>query len=283
MKPVISHSEVSSFSLCKLRHYYAFGEKLRRSKRSDALNRGIVGHQILQGFFGKIKEGYSVEQSLEFLTEKLQDLIKSDTDSTVAVELFQLMHAFINRYGDEIARWKVKSIEDTYLTAFPDFIYAFTPDLIISKPNGKVELLDWKFTYDFYDGKLLSLLPQLPRYIGALRASGIHVDAGRYGFFRYRKLKNPTMEDQSSLVPIILTQSRIDKALFDLSVVAGEIVELKTQPMDIWKEKATRVYDPVVCSRCPFTELCTEELHGGDGLVARRFKYEKSDYGYEGQ
>jgi hypothetical protein len=72
---IVSHSECDSITLCELRHYYAFGEKLEPIEKSYSLDRGITGHHFMHIFMKTLKETGNWDDSIEVLNEALAQAV----------------------------------------------------------------------------------------------------------------------------------------------------------------------------------------------------------------
>jgi hypothetical protein len=278
--PVISHSEVETFELCERRHYYAFGEKLRRKTLSLSLQRGILGHEVLHIYFKSLQETGDIhaanKTAMKFLSTKL-----NTSSREVSMELALLLDMFFNTFADTFKHWKIGFVEKEARLDFPDFQYAFTFDLGYFE-QGLFKIIDWKFTYDFYDSDMQSLLPQIPRYVGALRALGQSVTKGSYGFIRYRNLKSTDPYDRFALVPVDIPNIRITNSFRDLVNTTKKILPLKKLPLPEWRDSISRTSNQLVCKSCSFKQLCTAELNGSTGKVIRNEFYEiNTTYGYK--
>jgi hypothetical protein len=85
--------------------------------------------------------------------------------------------------------------------------YTFIVDLIVKTPQGEIVAVDHKNQYDFINEGDARLLPQLPKYIGALRALGTPVEYGLYNQLRTRKVSGPAMK-KAEIVDAIMAKSK---------------------------------------------------------------------------
>jgi hypothetical protein len=155
-----------------------------------------------------------------------------------------------------------------------DYEYAFKPDLVI-REAGVVTVVDYKFVYDFYDDDMLHLIPQIPRYIGALRALEIPAIGGLYFFLRYRNVKGLGEGNRFKLHPTKPSTERIKNGFRDLDLRAREILLTKRNNL-----QGTRIGNQMICKSCSFKDLCVAELNGSDGKILRATEYTESTYGY---
>lgn len=275
-KPIVSHSEVATFSLCQRRHFYAFGEKIVRKKKSAALNRGIEGHTIVAKIFSELQRTADINVAEKTLYDEMTRIMKED--ALLYADFMSFLPAWFEKFKRLFNSWKIEFVEHQDFLEFPEFIYAFTVDLGVWE-NGLLGIVDWKFVYNFYDGDMQELLPQIPRYVGALRALGHNVMKGSYGFIRYRHLKDVTIE-RFTIIPISLSTKRIQNSFKDLIVTAREILKLRALPLQEWKDSVARTSNELVCNNCSYKPLCAVELNGLDGLMMRKYDYEVTTYGY---
>jgi hypothetical protein len=277
--PVLSHSEADAFELCERRHYYAFGEKLARKTVSKSLQRGILGHEVLHTYFRVYQETNSLKAAAAASDRLLGSMLFEDEKRDTALELKPLLDYFFSVFEDKFAGWQIQGVEEVNRLAFPDFQFVFQVDLRY-KEGGFEYILDWKFTYDFYSGDMQSLLPQVPRYTGALRALGKNIRSGRYGFIRYRNLKSTDPYDKFGIIPMDLSKARIESAFRDLILTQKKIAAKKAMPLSEWKDNVSRTANQLVCKSCSFASLCVAEANGSDGKVIRATYYKPSEYGY---
>jgi CRISPR/Cas system-associated exonuclease Cas4 (RecB family) len=281
---IVSHSEVESFILCGRRHYYAHGEKLQKKVLSESLRRGLDGHSNMEYFFKHLTNSNSWDSSMRELQGHMtQAMLTADEDGAKEVtKLMGLIVGFLNYYKQEILSWELVAVEEEYqVEAEPGVKFGFKPDLLI-KVGGYIEPVDWKFTYDFYQPAVQAILPQLPKYMWALREMGYPVRRGRYGFLRYRSLKNnppPSARFRIDSVPFNKVR---DKRTYDEWIdTCYEINTLKRMNnLIVWEKEVKRVANALVCKSCSFKELCGADLVGVGGDNIRREMYVPNTYGY---
>lgn len=278
MKPLLSHSEIDKFLQCERAHYYQHGEKLVPRKRSDALHRGIEGHEILQQGVRVFKETGRYNDFVQACINALSDYVAEDPDT--ATQLLDLIVGFLeNPETRELLQTaKVAFVEEKMYLEFSNFWYAFTADVGFVVDN-RLEIWDWKFIYDPYQSDVIGLLPQLLRYSGAARALGWNVHRARYAMIRTRKVKDAP---KYFIKPVELHPERIKNAFGDLTKTATRILPLKELPLDQWKAKVVRTANVMNCKNCPFKSICLIEFSGEDADLTRRMSYEENTrYGYE--
>jgi hypothetical protein len=162
-----------------------------------------------------------------------------------------------------------------------EFVFAYTTDLVILE-RGYRTVIDFKFVYDFYSGDLLTLLPQIPRYIGAERAEGLPTRFGKYGFVRTRNLKSPGPNDLYRLEPLTqLTTAQIQQSFKEVFLALSRITELKDMGLEEWEDNITANRSVWVCKTCPFKRLCAADFAGTDTTLMKMTEFEPSTYGYK--
>jgi hypothetical protein len=291
---VISHSEVDSFLLCEQRHYYAFGDNdgkgLEPKIFSDSLYRGIVGHKALEIYFKALMEGSSLRDAADQAITTVQEF---GLDPQAKYEILtQLSTELLPRYFEEKAvqwmnnGWKVKAVEKTYRLEVPieggTLIYPFTPDLIIADPFNESHVVDHKFIYNFYAQAEIDILPQIPKYVGSLRALGKPVKGGIYNMLRWRPVKDQSLDARYRTTPFVPTDTRVKQAFSQQVDAMVRIRDLKEGDNDSWKRTVNlrRVQNNMICKSCSFKTLCTTEMNGGNGILMRQVNYQVNSYGY---
>jgi len=266
-----------------LRHYYAFGEKLEPIEKSISLDRGITGHHFMHIFFRHLKETRNWDESLEVLNNALAAAV-AETKSTKKFQtlsyLLLTINGFLSFYKEKILSWDILEVEIPHRLDCGDFDFAFTLDALI-REDGRVKVVDWKFIYDFYADIYVQLLPQIPRYIGALRALGQTVSGGYYGFLRFREVQAQGEGNRFLMRPINPEPERIQNSFKDLMLSVDKIAEKKRMPLEEWHQSARRASNMLPCRHCSFTTLCVEELNGRSGTLTRQIEFQRSTYGYD--
>lgn len=158
---------------------------------------------------------------------------------------------------------EIAFVERKFNVPVPEFgfNYGFTVDLGIVT-GGKLELWDWKFTQDFYDGNLIVLMPQLPRYVAAAGVLGWSVSKARYVNIRTRQVKAET--PKYKFLPANINRTVRMSHMKDLLLAVEEILKFKAMPLDAWRDRVPRTASSFSCKHCAFKEICSEEIQGQD-------------------
>lgn len=284
---IVSHSEIDTFLLCERRHYYAFGEQIQKIHLSESLQRGIAGHSMQEAFFTWFKQTNSFNYAMEKVDERFSTLIGPVMDPKqlkMLTELQVRVIGYLQHYENTIRQWDIRHVEQTFrvpLTGsiIPGLVFAFTPDLIFFH-NGRHHVVDWKFPYNFYGPVEISLLPQIPKYISALRMLDMIVGKGYYGMIRYRSLKEPNAPQMFKLQEHTPNRANLERTWKEYHSTVEQIAHFKTVGLVEWEKKVKRVGNQLVCRSCAFKELCAAEKDGSDGKRIRQEMYTKSTYGY---
>lgn len=296
---IISHSEVDTFLLCKQRHYYAFGDKLddtveksglEPKEFSDALYRGIAGHKGLEHFYKTIEADGTIAEALKACVEGVQAFaMEANPKYDILTDLsVRILPNYVTQVAKDMldAGWKVKAVEHTYRlevpTALGIMVYPFTPDLIMRSPEKQNVVIDHKFLYNFYNQSEIDLLPQIPKYMAALKGLGLPIHYGMYNMLRWRPVKDPSKEANFRQKPFEPTPERLRHA-FLLQVRGMErIAKLKAGTLDEWANEVDleRVQNGMICKSCSFKRLCATEMSGGDATLMRKLDFTVNSYGY---
>lgn len=288
---VISHSEVDSFLLCKQRHFYAFADGgLEPTKFGHSLYRGQVGHKSLETYYKALQSGSLLEDAKAEAIKAIQQYaIEPDAQFDI---LADLSTRILPNYYDQVAKdmdrgWRIKAVEKTFRLSIEynnmQLVYPFTPDLIIEEPSGRNHVVDHKFIYNFYSGDEIQLLPQIPKYIGALRALDKPVRGGIYNMLRWRPVKSLATEDNFRREPFKPSNSRIRQAFTQQVNVMVEIAKLKQKSLEDWQASITRVQNSMVCKSCSFKSLCITEINGEDSTLMKKVNFVPNSYGYKSE
>lgn len=286
--PSVSHSEVDSYLLCRRKHYYGYGLSLQRVQESNSLATGTAGHRILETFYGYLKQFDTAEEqakafdgAFNLAVDEYQQILKEgyeDADRRASLHdiLFNedygyFAHEFFVRNG-----WRILAVEAEFNLLYDDELqstYPFVVDMIVQDPDGKYVVIDHKFVYDFYTPEQTDLQPQIPKYIGALRALGHEVSYGAYNMLRTRKMKDPTPETNNYLMLLKPNSTRVVTTFMEQLGVAAEIQALKELTIEEQEKRAYRTANKMVCQSCSFRDICSIELMGGNVELIKKTEY----------
>lgn len=292
MARLVSNSEVSDFLLCQRKHYYAHLRKLKRKGQSDALTRGIVGHEALASYYEVLMDNSPGEPSQVHSASVLDRAEQaaratlhgylSAGDSLVGQEIVYDLDRILKRYFEYAANdnWTILAVEKQYgIPINNDFEYTMRLD-VLAVINGEPTLVDHKFKYNFFTQAELDMNAQVPKYIGTLKYNGIPVERGMMNQIRYRVSKDQSDENMFKRVYIKPHPVEIKNTLREQILVSEKIIDRRALTVEQQSEAALRVMSPMICKNCPFIDLCKAELQGGDITLAIRSEFEVNDYGY---
>lgn len=214
--PSVSHSEVDGYLLCRRKWYYGYGLSLQRVSTSSSLATGSAGHEIMQAFYQTILDAgdnleaqqgawdSAVEAARAKKDEIMADFVQDEKRATLDDVFFKF---YLNDEPYVRKGWRVLAVEKKFnlqYDADDELTYPFVVDLIVRDPEGKTVVVDHKFVWDFYTYGDAELQPQIPKYIGALRALNFKIDYGQYNMVRTR-LINGTKMNKADLVAVLST------------------------------------------------------------------------------
>lgn len=282
-----SYSKAQAFKTCKRKYKYAHYDMyapdsvkkgLMPLEKSKALALGSHGHAVLEHYLKALKEKafpYMGPDVAEAAQSALMWGLVDNPAFTMEIQA-QLNHFMLNVFPQK--GWRIVEVEREY--ALPvgttstgeKKVYPFTVDLIV-EIGGQLVVVDHKFAADAYNDKRLAIEPQLPMYIGALRALNVNIAYGMYNFMRTRKMNEVT--EQVVQAKVDPNMERIKAAFTEhLETMAG-IVEYEAKPNKAWPRNANNN-----CNYCDFKDLCGIELTGEDTTIMRRTRFVANDYGY---
>jgi len=287
--PSVSHSEVDSYLLCRRKHYYGYGLSLERLSTSQALATGTAGHRILEVFYQTLldlaPDAEGQAERFDFAVERAKEEYKNVVSEgyTEAANRAPLEDTLFNEdYGyfanEFFVRngWKILAVEQEFSLVYDeetDSRYPFVVDMIVSDPQGNFVVVDHKFVYDFYTPGQTDLQPQIPKYIGALRALNYEIAYGAYNMLRTRKIKVPTVEQTSYMMLLKPNTERVLNTFMEQLGVAAEIQALKELELDDQNKRAYRTANKMVCQSCSFKDICSTELVGGNVELMKKTEY----------
>jgi RecB family exonuclease len=283
--PSVSHSEVDSYLLCRRKHYYGYGLSLERIATSHSLATGTAGHRVLEAFYRVILANDNNPDSWDEALQAAQDEYAAivdegyeDAPNRAALHdmLFNddwgyFANEFMVRNG-----WTVLAVEQEFSLVYDtdtESSYPFVVDMIVRDPNGQMVVIDHKFVYDLYTPGQTDLQPQIPKYIGALRAMNHEVAYGAYNMVRTRKLKAPDASSMNYFMILKPNTERVLNTFMEQLGVAAEIQALKELSLDEQSKRAYRTANKMVCQSCSFKDICSTELIGGNTQLMLKTEY----------
>lgn len=275
--PSVSHSEVDNYLLCRRKHYYGYTMSLQRVKESAALAMGTAGHKVLEVFYTAIVNGNSFDKALAEAKEVADQLRKEVQIPTGRADIFDTLFNYYFPNEPFVKEgYEIQAVEKEFSLLYDeenDLSYPFVVDLIVKSPEGKTIVVDHKFVYDFYNYEASIMQPQIPKYIGALRALNYKIDHGMYNMVRTRKLKEPDFVSMCQRLDVKPEAERVRQVFTEQIAVANEIQSIKLNTPEQQADGAYRVANKMVCQSCSFIDVCRTELSGGNVQLMIQTEY----------
>lgn len=271
---LISHSECEAEAQCEMKHEYAHIQRIEPATVSIALQRGNAGHFALETFLKAIKAGMSNKKATNHAINELND--SEEWPLNVINEVRGLVIPWMENIFPTLG-WKIVDVEREFrLEIEPGLIYPMKVDAIV-EIRGELVIVDHKFVADPYGPEVIRLMPQVPRYIGALRQMGINVRYGIYNFIRTRKLTEKTPYLQEPITP---NNDRIYRSFMEMVQQMQKIRDRKLTPPEN-RPLPIRTVNKMNCGHCGFNELCGLELEGSNSEFLRKVAFVPNTYGYK--
>jgi hypothetical protein len=287
--PSVSHSEVDSYLLCRRKHYYGYGLSLERISTSQSLATGTAGHRILEAFYAHLMslsdtakgqlENFDLGLERAYTVyRQIMDEGYEDADNRAMLH-DMLFHEEWGYFANEFMvrnGWRILAVEAEFNLIYDtdtESSYPFVVDMIVEDPEGRYVVIDHKFVYDFYTPAQTDLQPQIPKYIGALRALNYEIVYGAYNMVRTRKLKTPAPDSMNYFMILKPNTDRVLNTFMEQLGVAAEIQALKELTIEEQSKRAYRTANKMVCQSCSFRDICSTELIGGNTELMMKTEY----------
>jgi len=287
--PSVSHSEAESYLMCRRKHYYGYGLSIQRIVTSQALYTGTAGHRVLEKFYRTLLEAgeTSQEQLLAWGPAYDKALLEYELIVSEGYEnqtnranlwevLFDVEWGYLHNEFMVSSGWTILAVEEEFSLVYDeenDSRYPMVIDMIMRDLDGNIVVVDHKFVYDFYTPGQTDLQPQIPKYIGALRAMNYPVAYGAYNMLRTRKLKTPEPSSMQFFMILRPTAERVLNTFMEQMGVAAEIQALNELTIEERSMKAYRTANKMVCQSCSFKDICSTELSGGNTELMLKTDY----------
>lgn len=282
----VSYSKAQAFRTCKYKYDLAFvrphptkgGKGLMPHEKSHALTRGTFGHGILERFFKRVQGTpypYSQSTCKEIIDQELALAITEN--AALAQEVLpQIVHFAVNVFPAK--GWKILEVEKTFRLPIGkrngvEVTVPVTIDLVAQEAD-KIIVVDHKFSADAYSEERCAIEPQIPIYMGALRALKIPVHHGYYNFLRTRKMKN--VPDQVVQVKVTPNNFRVMESFQEHIQTVDDIIDFTGNP----PKRIVRTPNNN-CQYCDFKLVCGVEMRGDDASLMLETRFDINDYGYD--
>jgi hypothetical protein len=289
----ISYSKAQAFKSCEYKFWLAHVRKyaddsvkpgLMPKEKSEALRRGTHGHLMMEWFHNEVKETltfpYPAQECSRIMASVIARGMGVNAEDTGKV-MAQMMHYASNVFPHK--NWRILEVEKEYRLAVgidpvsnKSKVVPITVDLVVMIGNIMV-IIDHKFSADAYKDDRVEIEPQLPIYMGLMRALGLPVRYGIYNFMRTRDMKN--VEEQVVQKRVDANDVRIKSSFSDHLITINKIVTFQ-QMLEAGKYLPTRSANNN-CDYCDFRRVCKTALKGEDTELMIQHGFEANDYGYE--
>ena len=294
----ISHSRVESFMRCARQEYYSYGRKLQKQETSTALALGSAIHKVLETLYRHVLEaGMSLSkqraaypQAVKLALEKVEQLYKDGFEDSpkraplrLIIEKYLQREPFIDNAWreDDDRQWLILAVEKEFRLEWDPEThssYPFVVDLIAKDPEGYTIVIDNKGVYDLYRVEETALMPQIPKYIGGLRALGYKV--GNYGVYNMLRTRPDTkagrpLQEWAMFLDFKIPAVRVQRSFEEQVTVSNMVHELDSLSPEERDRRAVRTNNKDTCTRmCDFRDLCVAELEGRNTAILLSSTYE---------
>lgn len=235
--------------------------KITPIAHSDALGLGSCGHLFIETFLKAVLEGCSNEKAKQLAIEKVAGEAYGAKAITLCVPWVDNIYPNLG--------WKILAVEQEFRIAISEtLVYACKVDAIV-EIDGEIVLVDHKFVYDPYDQSVIDIMPQLPKYMGAMRNNGVPVKYAIYNMIRTRN----TTKDLYTIAYCRPNNHRIKTAMLEQIEVMRRIEQGTKLPV--------HTSNKMNCGNCQFKDLCAMELRGEDSTLFIQNFFQPNTYGYE--
>jgi hypothetical protein len=236
---------------------------------------GTAGHTVLEAFYTAILEGKDFDTAVDVARETADGLAIEIPANRANIFDTLFTYYFPNEpYVKE--GYEILAVEKKFNLEYDvenSMQYPFVVDLIVKSPEGKTIVVDHKFVYDFYNYEATIMQPQIPKYVGALRALNHKIDHGMYNMIRTRKLKEPDAASMCQQLDVKPESARVTQVFKEQISVASEIQKIKQLEPEQQEATAYRVANKMVCQSCSFLDICRTELSGGNSKLMIETEY----------
>lgn len=201
MAEAISHSRVEAYLSCRRKDWYGYqfptdiGRGIRRQQTSDSLSMGTAFHTIAATFYQAVMDGGDRFEATTLMWEAYSTVIEEgfEEGGSRKATLEEVVKRWID--NETLSEdYDILAVEEEFSLQTDEGSFPFVVDLIVRhKKTRLVYVVDHKTGYYLYRPDQTDLMPQIPKYIAALRALGHQVAGGIYQIVRTQALKGKAM------------------------------------------------------------------------------------------
>lgn len=200
MSQAISHSRAEAYLSCRRKDWYGYqfptevGRGIRRLQTSDSLGVGTAFHRIAAVFYNSIMEGVNQDSARGDAWAAYDIVMEEGFEERLGsyASLEEIVHRWLD--NETISQeYEILGVEMEFNLVTDEGDFPFVVDLLIRGADGLIYVVDHKTGYYLYTEEQTELMPQIPKYIGALRALGYKVAGGKYQVVRTQKLGGEKM------------------------------------------------------------------------------------------
>lgn len=273
----VSNSEVSAFTQCERKHYYAHLKNLEPKTTGLALSRGIIGHEALA-------EYYENDRDPRAAISVIRKYLDGDynADGVMLMELMGILKRYFAYYEVVDRDTEILAVEKSYEVPVNDsYLYGMRLDALMRLKDGRIAVVDHKFVWDFYTQDVVDMNAQLPKYIGTVRFNGVRADLGILNQIRYRQKKGGNTDEETfRRTPVNPTNNAIRTTMSEQFRVSERIMARRAMTPEAQDVEAVRTMNQITCKNCSFLSLCLADLNGYDTTNLIQQDFQPNSYNY---
>lgn len=292
--PIISNSDIETSQKCERMYYYSRIMRIQPKLLPPFIRRGSFGHTMLEEGFKVTLAGGTVEDAMQAAAVPLTTLMNSDDPhKSEMMPVYRHVCAFLSYVYSDKAPWRPVALEDVGLWNVtkqeeyhkdgldtPDYIFAYTPDLVIEFTNGIYKgqhaVLDYKFLSQYMTEAVINMAQQIPKYIIYRNKKHTDFKIRRGAFVQFNTRASATDSGHKLFLIkwIEPTKAAFEQIEKDNEVLVERVAKLHQGDSFI------RTVNKDVCGRCFFQEICAMERDGKDITRTVERNFVTNTYGY---
>lgn len=277
---IVSYSEIFKIQTCVRQYYYNFTLNRRPITMSDAITTGVDGHGLLQSFYEFLQKGKTKQEAWDFV--KNQVAMKMGklhfTESGSLIKAWTLVDNYIR---ETEFPYKAVLVENRFLLpvakldtdpALSHVQIGFTPDLVLERPGGFLDVEDYKFVARAWSRSKANRYQQAKLYQIFLKRMGYNVSRSTLRWFN-----TTTAEITKRDYNLGIEEEKI--LIEDFIAGVRDVLRFKEQEPHLLK-LAPRTMNYTACQYCQFENPCSLEAEGKDATKTLENQYTKGKYDY---
>lgn len=280
----LDFSQLTTFEMCGAKYNYIYGHSLPDPKHPSAIFSAEIVHPMLSDWY--IKGGWGGLGAHDALLTKCwknfqtaiqgRKLTRNQQATYTKGNAQMVISNYIQKYTPDLQLYKVVNSEEVYwgtLDGLKDFLWLSKPDLVLSRVDNALVVVDFKSSQYAFNNKLI---PFDRQFLGQAYLTNAKFIMKRHIQLEHRITSEDAEEASINLVPTFLEVDSDLLTEWEAETVQSARDYLSAVEHNVWIKRA-----PTACNAfnqpCTFMDICTLG-HTRDIMLKQAKKVNNMEY-----